>query len=308
MRPRRARDPFDAELERHRTLAWNIAYRITGVAADADDVVQDAFTAAWKAHPAYSDARPLRPWLVAVTANRAKDVLRRRKARGYVGPWLPAPVDDDALALPDDQPTPEGRIDLKQSASAAFLVALERLTPIRRAVLVLRDVLDCSTQETASALGLSEDAVKQALSRARKQLEDDPLALRPLDSRREKKARAALGRFMTALASRDHTAVEKLLADDVRMVSDGGGEFFAAKKIVVGKARAATIYSRLARIGHATNVKVTSFNGLPAVVVDIDTSHQKGAAPRTVISVEVDEAGRIVEIRSVMATEKLTAL
>jgi RNA polymerase sigma-70 factor (ECF subfamily) len=317
-RKSRRSDPFAAELERHRALVWNIAYRITGVAADADDVVQDTFHRALTHRPDVTDAKPLRPWLVAVAANRAKDVLRRRKSRAYVGPWLPSPVDDRALVVPDvtdavaDERAldPERRAALKQSASAAYLIALERLTPIRRAVLVLRDVLDCSTEETASALGMTEDAVKQALSRARKTLAADPLATTPLDGVRAEKARAALGVFMGALATGNHAALEKLLADDVRLVSDGGGEFFAARRVVTGKKRAITIYSRLAQLGVVKNFRVVTLNGLAAIVVDV-TSHilqQKGVAPRTVISVEVDARGRVVEIRSVLASGKLTAL
>ncbi|HEY4220430.1 MAG TPA: sigma-70 family RNA polymerase sigma factor, partial [Myxococcota bacterium] len=149
-------------LDAHRRLLWAIAYRMTGVAADADDVVQEAFEKAL-AHPPKG---AVKPWLVTLTMNAARDLLRKRRRVAYVGPWLPSPVDDDALDLPDTAPGPEQRYSMRESATFAFLLAVEQLTPLRRAVLILRDVFDYSGDETAHALGISVDAVKQNLSRA----------------------------------------------------------------------------------------------------------------------------------------------
>src|SRR5579859_1118474 len=103
---------------------WGLAYRMTGSAADADDVVQETFVRAVERPPARLD-EPLRPWLTRVAVNLARDALRRRKRRAYVGPWLPFPLEGDAFEelVADPAPSAEARYDLRESASFAFLVA-----------------------------------------------------------------------------------------------------------------------------------------------------------------------------------------
>src|SRR5207244_2976494 len=156
-------------------------YRMTGSAADAKAVVQDTCVRAIE-HPPGRTNEPLRPWLVKVALNLARDLLRRRRRREYVGPWLPSPIETDVSRqsvaggpanLESDPPshepaTLEGRYDLLESVSFAFLVALDRLTPSARAVLLLRDVFDYSIKETAAALDRSEANVKTTHHRARR--------------------------------------------------------------------------------------------------------------------------------------------
>ena len=148
---------LESAFDEQRPFLWSLAYRLTGCAADADDVVQEVFVRALERPPA-DTARPWRPWLVRVLMNLGRDLLRQRRRRGYVGPWLPSPVatgDGDeppSFDPPDLQPGPGARYDLLESASLAFLLALETLTPAQRAVLLLRDVLDYSVRETADAL------------------------------------------------------------------------------------------------------------------------------------------------------------
>ena len=139
----------------YRRFLWSLSYRMTGSAADADDVVQDTFVRVMEHPPARVD-ESLRPWLVKVALNRSRDLLRRRKRRDYVGPWLPSPIPtDDEPAPPSHEPVVEGRTledrdDLIESVSFAFLIALEQLTPTQRAVLLLREVFDYSVAETAT--------------------------------------------------------------------------------------------------------------------------------------------------------------
>ena len=100
---------FDRLFDEHRRFLWGISYRMTGSAADADDVVQDTFVRAIEHPPARTD-EPLRPWLVKVALNLSRDVLRRRKRREYVGPWLPSPIDTaDEPAPPSHEPIVDGR-------------------------------------------------------------------------------------------------------------------------------------------------------------------------------------------------------
>src|SRR5262247_4142195 len=158
--------------DEHKRFLWGMCYRMTGSAADADDIVQDTFVRVLEKPPADMEA-PLRPWLVKVAMNLSRDQLRRRRRREYVGPWLPSPVltdgDDqsqlDHPALTED--SPGAHYDLVESVTLAFLLALEALTPAQRAVLLLRDVFDYSTSETAETLEMSETNVKVTLHRAR---------------------------------------------------------------------------------------------------------------------------------------------
>lgn len=310
------------DLEPHRRVLWAVAYRMTGVAADADDVVQETFARAI-AKPPKRD-RPLRPWLITVAMNVARDALRRRRRTEYVGPWLPSPVDDAQLdvqvRVPDD--APDARYSMKESATFAFLVAVEALTPQRRAVLILRDVFDYSTEETATALGMSPDAVKQSLLRARRALASYDAVREPaLDERRERD-RVALTKFFVALASGNAKAVEDLLADDVEAHSDGGGEFTAARVVMRGPEKVATVFTNLARLGASSTVgmELRDMNGTTVAVLRFDTGAHHGhdahnghhgrahLAPTTVWHIETNPGGEIVRIYSVLAPRKLTAL
>ena len=133
--------------DEHKRFLWGMCYRMTGSAADADDLVQDTFVRALEKPPSDMDA-PLRPWLIKVAMNLSRDQLRRRRRREYFGPWLPSPVfteGDDAFPVdhtPVSESTAVTRYDLMESVSMAFLLALEALTPAQRAVLLLRDVFD----------------------------------------------------------------------------------------------------------------------------------------------------------------------
>src|SRR5688500_11587485 len=131
---------------------------MTGVAADADDLVQETFARAL-AHPPPDVDRPWRPWLARIAVNLARDLVRRSKRRDYPGLWLPSPIETGDEAAPPAVEPDEGaawRYDQLESVSLAFLLALEALTPRMRAVLLLRDVFDFSVRETADALDLSE--------------------------------------------------------------------------------------------------------------------------------------------------------
>ncbi len=293
-------------LTSHERVLWAVAYRMTGVAADADDVVQETFARAL-AHPPRGD-RPLRPWLVKVAMNVARDKLRRRRRRAYVGPWLPSPVDDDALDVPDAAPGPEQRYSLRESATFAFLIAVEALTPLRRAVLILRDVFDYSGEETARALGISTDAVKQNLSRARRALAGYDAAREPLELKTARNDQA-LARLFFALAGGDAGAVEELLADDVEAHGDGGGVYAAARVVLHGREKVALVYRNLtrltARYGRSA-MELRRMNGAASAVITLEQDAPRPhVAPLMMISVDTDATGKIVRIYAVTAPKKL---
>lgn len=287
----------------HRSFLWSLLYRLCGDAADADDLVQDTFVRALQ-HPPERTHEPWRPWLVKVALNLGRDLLRRRRRRGYPGPWLPTPVEEEEAPAAAG---PSARYDMAESVSMAFLVALEALSPAQRAVLLLRDVFDYSVREAAEALGLSAANVKTSHLRARRRMAAyDAARVRPTAGLREA-TRRALERFMAAVSAGDTAQVEALLAHDVSVAADGGGEYAAARTIVRGRSRVAALYVNLARRVTGATGRVRLLNGLPAMVSEF-AEVPRGWSPRAVIQCEIDERGLIRRIYAVAASRKLSAV
>jgi RNA polymerase sigma-70 factor (ECF subfamily) len=298
----------------HERFLWGVCYRMTGNAADADDLVQETFVRAIKSPPTRTD-EPWRPWLVRVAVNLSRDLLRRRKRQAYEGMWLPSPIETEeappAFDPPDEAGNPATRYDLIESVSFAFLLALEALTPTQRAVLLLRDVFDYSVLETAVALAMSEANVKTTLHRARKVMQAYNRARRPLTQALQEQVQQAMQQFLHCLFNHDVAGAEALLAENVRHVSDGGGEFFAAKVPLVGREKVTLFHKRLVEIAANKSYEVRSewrvLNGLPALVFEIPNI-PAGFAPRTVLLCQLDANGRIAQLHSVLASRKLTAV
>ena len=301
-------------LETDRRLLWSVCYRMTGNAADADDLVQETFVRAIENPPRRTD-EPLRPWLVRVAINLSRDLLRRRKRRGYVGPWLPSPMPTDREQAPasyeppvPNEDSPAARYELKETISFAFLLALEALTPSQRAVLLLRDVFDHSTTETARALGMTEANVKVTLLRSRRRMkhyDKDRAAFTP--SRMEA-TRRALEQFLLYLSERDVAGLERLLTEDVVSVSDGGGEVAAALNPIIGRGKVLRLVLGLAaKLGSLPQVAVRTLNGAPALVIDVPNA-PAGIPSKSVLFCETDDAGRIKRMNTVAAPSKLSTL
>ncbi|GMU03823.1 sigma-70 family RNA polymerase sigma factor [Corallococcus caeni] len=309
-----ARGALGQAAREHERFLWGLCYRMTGVAADADDLVQEVYARALAAPPERLDT--LRPWLTRVAVNLARDHLRRRRREGYIGPWLPSPVEtgDEEVppsaeaSLPGGGST-EGRYELLESVSFAFLLALEALSPKQRAVLLLRDVFDYSVLEVAEALRMSEANVKVVHHRARAAMASYDQA-RCIPTRDvQARTRAALEAFLGALVTGDVAAAEALLASDVRALTDGGGKVRAAQVPIVGAQRVVLFLRRLMEMrGPPKAWEVRMLNGLPAVV----SVYAPGADPllalRTVIRVDVDANGRIHALHSVLEDRKLAGL
>lgn len=291
-----------AHFEANARFLRALLYRMTGSASDADDLLQQTFERALARAP--SDDRPMRPWLVRVATNLAKDALRARRARGYPGVWLPEPVpnDDDAV-LGIEPPDTEGRYELFESVSFAFLLALEALTPNQRAVLLLRDVLAYDVAETAEALGLSAANVKVIHHRARAAMTEYDTSQRPLGS---DAAHAVLREFLAALAAGDAATLERLMRVDVRLINDGGGEVFAGRRPVVGRAKALIFFRKVAALRGAPRwAEIRELNGSPALVATLGEGRHTKDARRLVAFLRVDAEGRIAESYWVVAPRKL---
>jgi RNA polymerase sigma-70 factor (ECF subfamily) len=307
----------DALYEEHRRFLWSLCYRMTGSAADAEDLVQDTFVRAIERPPGRTD-ESLRPWLVKVALNLARDLLRRRRRREYVGPWLPSPIETglgsrvpstgEAVDPPSHEPASlEGRYDLLESVSFAFLIALETLTPAARAVLLLRDVFDYSIKETADALDLSEANVKTTHHRTRRAMASYEADRQIPTATRQQSAQKALTQFLRALEQHDVGAIEALLAEEVRTTTDGGGQFRSALRTIVGREKVMRFYLAVAVNAADGAVRMATLNGVPSAVVDIP-SPPPGIAPRFTLTAELNHEGKIAHLYVVSATSKLTAL
>jgi RNA polymerase sigma-70 factor (ECF subfamily) len=287
---------------------------MTGNAADADDLVQETFVRALESPPRRLD-EPLRPWLVRVAINLSRDLLRKRRRRAYAGEWLPSPVPTGAAEDPasyeppaPSEDSPAARYDMIESISMAFLLALEALTPTARAVLLLRDVFEYSTAETAEAIGISEASAKVHLHRARRRMDEyDKGRVRTLSDLTGATQRA-LEQFLFYLGARNVEGLERLLTEDVVSISDGGGEVAAAMRTVRGRSRVMRLMMGLLEKAKAfPRASFASLNGSPAVVLDWKP-YRPGIAPRFTLQVEVDGEGHIRRLFTVLAPSKLRAI
>ena len=300
-----------ALLEGHRASLWRLAYQLTASPAEAEDIVQETLARALERWPP-TDPATLRAWLVRVATNLGVDALRRRRRAAYVGPWLPGPIQTDALeqfagtpAASDDYAEPEARYALRESVSYAFLVALEALTPRQRSVLLLRDVLGYSARETAQALATSESNVRIAHHRARRALADyDEEHRRPSSDPSEATLRA-LSTFMSCLLSGDAAGLEKVIAESAVVITDGGGRYNASRLPLFGRERAIRFHLRIAaRRGPYAVPEPCTVNGLPAVLVRFHDG-KKGAAPAALLRCDVARDGRIAAIQWILVPEKI---
>lgn len=204
------------------------AYHMLGTMSDAEDIVQDAFERLTRVKPQH--VRDERAYVRTTVTNLALDRLRARarSRETYVGPWLPEPVVTDETAVP------EAALEIAEDVSFAFLLALERLSPLERAAFLLHDALDVPFAEIAQTLGRSEESVRRLASRAR-------VAVRRSQPRRIPRtdAEAARERMGAAILSGDVETLMHLLTDDCVLLSDGGGKKAAAINPLVGPDRVA---------------------------------------------------------------------
>ncbi|MFJ8843030.1 RNA polymerase sigma-70 factor [Streptomyces cyaneofuscatus] len=288
-------DPATEVFEEHRPVLTGVAYRMLGRVTDAEDVVQEAWLR-WSS-AAQEDVREPRAFLVRITARLAIDRLRHLKSRreAYVGPWLPEPVVTDfGTAVPDAAE----RAVLADSVSLAVLVVLESLSPLERAVFVLREAFGFPYAEIATALDRTEAAVRQLAGRARRHVDErkprydvDPGERRDLTER-----------FLAAASGGSIEQLMALLAPDVRLVSDAGGQAKAARRVIETADKVGRFLAAVGReVGPDWDVRVAEFNGGPAVACFV------GGKPDTFFQVEVRD-GAIQCIYIVRNPDKLAGL
>jgi RNA polymerase sigma-70 factor, ECF subfamily len=278
------------EFEQLRPLLFAIAYRILGSVADAEDAVQETWLR-YESSP--TQPTSTKAFLSAVVTRLSIDVLRSARVRRekYIGQWFPEPL------LTDPYEDPERSAELADSLSMAALLLLERLSPLERAVFVLRDVFGFDFPEVASAVGRSEAACRQLAVRARRHM--DTGRPRFEADRREREKLAA--RFFDALREGDVDGLRDLLAADVQIVGDGGGKAPQWTRAVIGVENAirvfASVFPRLVRIG--VEVEPHEVNGQPGAIF-----RDRGNMVLNTWTLDILD-GRIQTIRSVQNPDKL---
>jgi RNA polymerase sigma-70 factor (ECF subfamily) len=281
--------------EEHRPVLMGVAYRMLGRVADAEDVVQEAWLR-WTGADR-SDVREPRGYLVRVTTRLAIDRLRQVQSRNeaYPGPWLPEPyVTDYEATVPD---TAE-RAVLADTVSLAVLVVLESLSPLERAVFVLREAFGYPYAEIAGMLDRTEPAVRQLAGRARRHVDER----RPRYEVDPAERRELTERFLAAAAGGDLDGLMALLAPDVRLVADSGGLAKAPVRIIESADKVGRFLHGVSGQGlEDASFRFMEVNGGFALVV------LAAGKPDAVFQLDVAD-GRIQRIHIVRNPEKLLAL
>jgi RNA polymerase sigma-70 factor (ECF subfamily) len=278
------------EFEAQRPLLLAIAYRILGSVAEAEDAVQEAWLR-WEA--SQTPVTSAKAFLSAVVTRIAIDVLRSARSRreAYVGPWFPEPL------LTDPYEDPQRSAELADSLSMAALLLLERLSPVERAVFVLREVFGFGFAEIASAVGRSEAACRQLAVRARRHMD----AGRPRFEADQRERAELAERFFGALREGDVAGLRKLLAADVQLTWDSGGKAPQWARPVVGAANAARVlastYPAFVRIGVVAEPH--ELNGQPGGIF-----RDRDRKVLCTLTLDILD-GQIQAIRSVVNPDKL---
>lgn len=280
-------DPV-ALFEQERPRLKRLAYRMLGSVSEAEDMVQDAWLR-WDRAGASAD-NP-QAWLVQTVTRLCLDRLKSARARRetYVGPWLPEPLIEEIAEDP---------LERAEDVSVAFLLALERLSPLERAVFLLHDVFDQDYAAVAAALGKGEAAVRQLASRARTHIRD----ARPRFSVPREQAERLAAAFLAASAANDAQALSRLLAEDAVLISDAGGKRPAALRPMIGREDVLLLLRGLASRGTiplAGDARPARINGLPGVIL-------RDPLGPTIIAFQPDETGeRLAAIYIMRNPEKL---
>ncbi|MBT2401861.1 RNA polymerase sigma-70 factor [Streptomyces sp. ISL-100] len=278
------------EFEELRPLLFSIAYRILGSVSEAEDAVQETWL---RFDDSATRPTSTKAFLSAAVTRVSIDVLRSARVRReeYVGPWFPEPL------LSDPYQDPARSVELADSVSMAALLLLERLSPLERAVFVLREVFGFGFDEVAAAVGRSEAACRQLVVRARRHME----AGRPRFAADRRERQELATRFFDALKDGDVGGLQDLLAADVQLVGDGGGKAPQLARAIIGAENVArllaSVFPRLARID--VTFEPHELNGQPGAIF----RDRDGRVLHTLALDVLD--GQIQTIRSVINPDKL---
>jgi RNA polymerase sigma-70 factor (ECF subfamily) len=279
-----------------RPLLFSIAYRMVGSVSEAEDLVQEAFLRFHRAVAGGEEVASPKAWLSAVTTRLAIDHLRSARARRerYVGAWLPEPL------VTSTEPDAAEHAETADTLSLAFLVLLERLSPVQRAVFLLHDVFGYGYGEIAGLVGRSEDNCRQIAARARRHVEAGRPRFEASRRQRDELAR----RFLAALEEGDTEGLVGLLAGDAVFYGDGGGKAPAMTAPLHGAQRVARFLLGLARRGAAVGIRLrlAEVNGQPGLLTTDPEGRLVG-----VLGLDIVE-GQVQTLRSMINPDKLRHL
>jgi RNA polymerase sigma-70 factor (TIGR02957 family) len=284
-----------AELEL-RPVLFSIAYRMLGSVGDAEDVVQEAFLRLTRARLEGSVIENARAFLTTVTTRLAIDQLRsaRMRRETYFGPWLPEPL----ITAPDEDPAEVA--EMADSLSLSFLVLLETLSPVERAVFLLREVFEYGYDDIAEIIDKSEPNCRQIFARARKRIDEG----KPRFEADRQRRHELVSRFLEALQDGDVDRFVEMLAADVVFTGDGGGKARGLPRPIYGQARVARLLAAFVPeyVAIGGRIEATQINGQPG------TLNFDGEG--NLINVFVFEVadGQIQAIRSIINPDKLAHL
>lgn len=285
--------PSTTEFLSLRPRLFAVAYRMIGTVSDAEDIVQDCFIR-WQKTPRDRVKKP-KSFLMRTVTNLCIDRLRaaKRQREDYHGEWLPEPI------LTDD---PAERTD--HDVTVALMLALERLTPLERAAFLLRDVFDVDYDEISATLQRNPATCRKLVTRARAHVHET----RPRNSVTQAEGEAITIAFFEAARTGDTQALSRLLAEDARMISDGGGKVMAARSAISGRDRLVHFFAGLAKVKGGEPPEVWRFchlNGLPAVL-----SHEtaEGLIQTTALQIEDGQITGVYIVRNPDKTSHLADL
>jgi RNA polymerase sigma-70 factor (ECF subfamily) len=280
-----------------RPLLFSIAYRMLGSATDAEDIVQEAFLRFHRETATGTKVESPKSYLSAVTTRLCIDHLRSARVRreSYVGTWLPEPL------LTEETSDAERHAETADSLSMGFLVLLESLTPVERAVFLLREVFEYDYDEIASVVGKSEENCRQIAVRARRQIQAGKPRFEASKAEREELAR----RFFRAAGEGDFESLVGMLAADVVAYADGGGKATAFPRPVHGRDKVLRILRGGAARGERLSVRgmrLAEINGQPgAMFLDPD------GVPVVAVSLDIAD-GQVQTLHAVSNPDKLAHL
>jgi RNA polymerase sigma-70 factor (ECF subfamily) len=287
--------PLDDENDL-RPLMFSIAYRMTGSVAEAEDLVQEAFFRMGRARHSGVVVESPKAYLTAVTTRLAINHLRsaRVQRESYVGTWLPEPV------VTELRDSPEQMTELSDSLSMAFLLLLESLSPVERAVFLLREVFDYPYEDIAQIVDKSEANCRQIFARARQHIGSQQARY---EASREQ-SEALVRSFLAAARDGDLDQLVDLLAADVAFYADGGGKATSAPQPLLGRDQVATffleVFERTRGLG--ITLEPVLVNGAPGII-----SHDTQGQVVSVLSFEVLD-GVVQTVRGIVNPDKLQHL
>ncbi len=251
--------------EEYRYLLFSIAYRMLGSAMDAEDMVQEAYLRYQAVSHQQIDS--LKAFLTTVITRLCLDHLKSAKVQRetYVGPWLPEPVLTGSGAAKVSSPAAE--FSHHESISMAFLVLLESLTPVERAVFLLREVFDYDYADIARIVNRQEATCRQLFSRARKHITDQQPRFKPAPEVHDR----LVNEFMLALEAGDLEGLTQMLAEDISWWSDGGGKVKAITKPAYGRDFVIKLLTAFIRLWPSSlKMEIFEFNGESALILRMD--------------------------------------